>query len=390
MNVKRYSKALIYLGLLLFQKGEKQRGLRLIRQGLTANPGVIPTLQHGPPVAQRLLKAVQCKAGKARNASIEVNTRSPSAEVYINNRMVGFGKKVKVSNLPAGKYFVRVVQDGMRNWGKSVLVRANATKRVWSRPRRSPRFYYFQDLCKKLVAFKSDEAEKILDELKRISYKIQMKQIFIGCFYPTTGDAGSLKWFMLKKQQKASNGNMNISGNLERRVRLLAKLSKEMGIPMSNPTVPSFSQFSVPATTETCEEPSKISLSSAAAVKKHWNHSVGENIVVYTKFGFRMQGKVLAIQGKVLTLEVSKRGKASAILKKIKVNKTVVRSSWMLDTKFDSGYRAGERLIVITRYGIKVSGVLVKDDGDKIRIKTKEGTGNIAWKTISRVIRRDR
>lgn len=386
-------KSLLYLGCLLYRKGSKKLGRRRLVQGILINPNASPPTDLNA-AEQQLVRAVRCNLSKERTASLNVKVRSNSAEVYINGFLVGFGPQ-KVTVLP-GEYYVKVTLDGYRHWGRRVKVRSGQTRNVRVYTRRSPRQQFYQNFCPKLM--KSTESEQLTDEMRKIAMTMHSKRLWVGCFEPTrSGASGKLKWFALNlnSSSKVQRGTASISSSLRVRWNTLGNAIKSLGVRVA-PTASapnSLRLFPKILARSSCLNPDAIKLSPLLPPKRAssagWLASVGDVIVVYTKYGFRLQGKVLAIEGSKLSLQVAQKSSPPE-LRTVKIDRSMVKLHWGLGKPQYQGYLIGERLVVQTKYKLNILGVVVSASEKRLRLKTKQGIENLPWSMLTKVVRRDR
>ena len=394
MNRKGARKSLLYLGCLLYRKGNKSLGRRRLTQGILINPNASPPTDLNA-AEQQLVQAVRCNLSKAKAATVNIKVRSASAEVYVNGYLIGFGPQSVM--IPPGEYYVKVTQDGYRHWGRRVRVRAGQKRNVSVYLRRSPRQSYYKAMCPKLMSIK--ESEQLTDELKKISMTMHAKRLWIGCFKPNSGGTtGTLRWMTIDRSAstpKASSGSVSISSSLRVRWNTIGNVLKTLGLQVAPTSLApaSIMQFPAIRARASCLDPNAIKLSPLLPPKQKssagWLASVGDVIVVYTKYGFRLQGKVLKILGDNLIMQVTENSSPPE-LRTVKIHRKMVKLHWGLGKPQHRGYLIGERLVARTKYGLNVLGVVVSANREQIRLKTKQGIENLPWSTIRSLVRRDR
>ncbi len=385
-------KALFFTGILQFRKGQKSRGIRTLKKAILLDPDAeLPS--EFDDNEKELIRAIKCQMGKQKTASIIIRT-APDGAVYLNGRLVGFGS-MTIDNLVPGEYFLTVARDGYRNWGRKVRLRPGQRRSIRSFNRRSPQYSFYSSLCSKLAACK--EGEQLTDELKKALQMFRnqaVSRIFVGCFAPVAdGESGYLNWYALSSQGNAKKGVAKIPTGQASRVKSLLNALQSIGVQIMETSLPPINQHRYFKTKGSCKDPRKIALRPLGEELQHsrpvWTESPGDHVVIYTRYGFRIQGTVIAINGSILTLQISSNYRDPAFLQEVKIDRKNVKWSFILGPQQEGGFRIGERLIVQTIYDLNIHGTLVADDGDRIRLRTKFGITSIPWSLIRRMIRRD-
>ncbi|HAA53262.1 MAG TPA: hypothetical protein DCE42_00820 [Myxococcales bacterium] len=384
-------------GILQFRAGQKKRGIRFVRRGLQVYPTAsLPTQLSA--VEKKLVKAIRCQMSKDKPATLTVKARKGGGVVYINGNRVGVGETT--IKLPPGKYMITMSKDGYRNWGRKLTLRVGQKKTVTASHQRSPRASFYRSLCETLE--KKPVGEPLTDQMTsylRTLRRQSVERLLIGCFAPSKNNkSGVVTWYSVDRDsKKATKAKGRIKGAEAAQKKVLTKMLKSIGLDAQS-DLPAVNTFQFPASPGTCDDPMSIQIVKPKKVEprkrpvpkvKKWNVAVGDWIVVYTKYGFRLQGKVVGVNHPVLTLAVATGRRAPSELKEVKISRKLAKWSWILGPKQEGGFRVGERLIVQTIYRVNVSGTLVSDDGDKIQIKTRQGVESIPWAAIRRLLRRD-
>ncbi|TNE44162.1 MAG: PEGA domain-containing protein [Deltaproteobacteria bacterium] len=401
MNRQGSRKSLLYLGCLLYRKGRKKLGRRRLTQGILIEPNAAPPTSLNA-AEQQLVQALRCQLGKTKLGTLKIKSRSAANELYVNGYLVGFGSMTL--QVPPGEYYVKVTRDGYRHWGRRVRIRSGRTKRVSIYMRRSPRNRFYEGLCKSLL--KSSVGEQLTDEMKKLGLTIKSgasasanKLIWVGCFKPSGGGGtGKLTWFSLdfsKSDAQAIKGEVSVpSGNSARWSALSGAIQKAgINVSSSAQAPSSFMMYPAIRTQSVCLNPDAIKLSPLLPPKQNssggWLASVGDVVVVYTKYGFRLEGKVSSINGDVLTMQVSE-GSNPPELRSVKIHRKMVKLHWGLGKAQHKGLHVGERLVVRSVHGLNVVGVVVSSNAKALRLKTRQGVATLAWTSIQSVIKRDR
>lgn len=401
MNRQGSRKSLLYLGCLLYRKGRKKLGHRRLTQGILIEPNAAPPTSLNA-AEQQLVQALRCRLGKAKLGTLKIKSRHAGNEVYVNGYLVGFGSMTM--QVPPGEYYVKVTRDGYRHWGRRVRIRSGRTKRVSIYMRRSPRNRFYEGLCSNLL--KSGSNEQLTDEMKKLGLTIKSgasasanRLIWVGCFKPAgNGSTGKVNWFSLdyaKSGASALKGSFSVSSGNSARWSALTKAFQKSGLKVSSSAKPPSSFMLYPAirTQAVCLNPDAIKLSPLLPPKQNssggWLASVGDVVVVYTKYGFRLEGKVTAINGDNLTMQVAE-GTNPPELRSVKLNRKIVKLHWGLGKAQHKGLHVGERLIVRSIHGLNVMGVVVSSNASALRLKTRQGVASMPWSSIKSVIKRDR
>lgn len=393
-------KSLLYLGCLLYRKGDKSLGRRRLTQGILIEPTASPPTSLNA-AEQQLVQAMRCRLGKAKRGKLKLKTPFPGVEVHVNGYLVGFGS-LEVE-LPPGEYYVKATLDGYRHWGRRIEVRSGQTRNVSVYMQKSPRYTDYTTLCAKLN--QSQAGEQLTDEMKKIRLTLQtgaagsVKLLWFGCFKPTGGgSAGTLTWFAANFAQpnvQALKGSFSVSAGFLARWNALGGSLKKTGAEIASTEVVSQSTMLYPAipTSAVCIDPDAIQLSPLLPPQQSssggWSVSVNDDVVVYTKYGFRLQGKVLDIKGNILILQVAEESEP-AELQAVKINRDLVQLHWSLGKKQYRGYHIGERLVVRSVHGLTLLGNVVSSNPQGLRLKTKQGVESLPWPLIKQVLRRDR
>ena len=378
-------------GLLYWRKGEKAAGMKMMQTGILLDPKSAEMPEAFSDAEKEMIAAVRCKLSTQRTSTLTIQAFDPRTELYLNDKFVGLGK-VDLKDLRPGEYMIKTMLDGYRHYKRKFLL--GKSGRVFARNRPGPRIHFYEELCKKFPSISNDEQLK--DELKAAASTLRLKKdhvtrFLVGCFQPSgNGNVGTLKWFALEGD-KMQKGSWSVPPSTKARIRGLNKLVSALGLQASSQE-PSMSQYASLAPQDGCKEPNNIELPPLMPPKSDppmWTVSPGDAITLSTHHGFRLQGTVVAIDGETLTLEVSKNKSDPAVLRQVKIQRKEVKWTFILGPKQEGGFRIGERLIVISVFGLVIHGVLASDDGEKMRLQTKHGSEVIPWSMIRRVIRRD-
>lgn len=389
--MKEMRRARLSAGLLYWRKGEKPRAMKMMQTGILLRPKDQSLPDELSEQEKEMIGAVRCNLSKAPLSTLTIQAKDPRTELYLNDKFVGFGKVV-LKDLRPGEYMVKMMLDGYRHYKRKYQLRKSG--RVFARNRPGPRISFYEELCQKFP--KIQNTEQLKDELKAAASALRIKgdtvkRLLIGCFQPSgDGSSGSLKWFSLQGEQM-QKGTVSLNNSMRARVRSLRKLVSALGL-QADTKEPELIQYASLAPQGTCKDPNNIELPPLMPPKSEppvWTVSPGDSITLSTRYGFRMQGKVIAIEGDLLTLEVSRKKNDPEALRQVKINRKEVKWTFILGPKQEGGYRIGERLLVVTVFGIVVRGVLASDDGEKMRLQTNRGNEIIPWAMIRRVIRRD-
>lgn len=400
MNRHGARKSLLYLGCLLYRKGDKSLGRRRLTQGILINP------QAAPPTSlnaeeQQLVQAMRCRLGKARTGKLVLKTPFPAVEVYVNGYLIGFGSSQL--ELPPGEYYVKATLDGYRHWGRRIEVRSGQTRNVSVYMQKSPRHAYYTSLCGKLG--QSQAGEQLTDEIKKIRLTMQtgaagnVKALWFACFKPQgSGNTGTLTWYGMDFSQEsaqAQKGTLSLPTGFKVRWNALGNILQKVG---SSPAPTSQAPDSVmlyPAipSSAVCIDPEAIRLSPLLPPQQSssggWLVSTNDSVVIYTKYGFRLQGKVLEIRGDMLILQVAEETEPQE-LQAVKIDRKQVQLHWSLGKQQHRGYRIGERLVVRSIHGLTLLGNVVSSTAQELRLKTRQGVETLPWAMIKTVFRRDR
>ncbi len=378
-------------GLLYWRKGEKPLGMKMMQTAILLNPTATEMPEAFSEQEKEMIAAVRCKVSEQPASTLTIQGFDPRTELYLNDKFVGLGK-VELKDLRPGEYMIKMMLDGYRHYKRKFLL--GKSGRVFARNRPGPRIHFYEELCKKFPSIQNDEQLK--DELKAAASTLRIKKdhvtrFLVGCFQPSGGgNVGTLKWFALQND-RMQKGSLSIPSSTKARIRSFAKLISALGL-SSKSKEPSMFQYASLPPQSGCKEPNSIDLPPLMPPKSDppmWTVSPGDAITLSTHHGFRLQGTVAAIDGETLTLEVSKKKSDPNALRQVKIQRKEVKWTFILGPKQEGGFRIGERLVVISIFGLVVHGVLAADDGEKMRLQTKHGNEIIPWSMIRRVIRRD-
>ena len=386
-------RARIAAGLLYLRKGERAQGLKVLQTGILLEPKKATEQPEISEKEKEMIEAASCHLASGTPASLLLESSHPGTELYLNDRFVGLGR-AELTGLRAGTYMIKAMLDGYRHFKRSYTLGKGAKGRVSIRVRPGPRLRSYEELCEKFT--KITDNEQLKDELKALASLLkskteESKRLLLGCFKPSgNGDTGSLLWFSLS-QDAVKKGTARITAEMSARLRAGGPLLQSLGL-RAEGGVPSMMQYPLLPQRSGCPDPSKIELPALMPSRSEppmWTVSPGDIITLSTRYGFRMQGKVTAIDGEVLTLEVSTNKRDNEALQRVQIHRKEVKWTFILGPKQEGGYRIGERLIILTVFGTSASGSLAADDGEKLRLQTKRGTEVFPWSMIRRVIRRD-
>jgi hypothetical protein len=387
-------KSLLYLGCLLYRKGDRKLGWQRIAQGILLDPDASPPFDLNAE-EQQLVQAVRCNLGQTKLGTLEIKMPKPTGEIYINGVFAGFGSSS--FSLPPGNYFITVMHDGSRHWGRRMEVREaqKTTANVFFQ--RSPNADFYNNFCPTLL--KSQQGEQLNDEMKKFAEFLQVQRLWIGCYQPDKGNetSGQIRWMHIRRSgaswDKATTGSVKIGSSLTARWNALNSVLRGVTIQIAQNSPQHLMLYPILRTKGACIDPNVIQLNPLMPTKQEaksgWLASVGDMIVVYTNYGFRLQGKVLRIEGDILTLQVAET-KQPPELQAVRIYRRMVQHHWSLGPIQQRDCRVGERLMIHTIYGFQIQGTVVSANDDTLRIKTRQGLENIPWSIVDKLIRRDR
>jgi hypothetical protein len=381
MTRKRYQSALLHLAMLQYQKKENESAWRHLSRGILLQPKVIPAGALRP-VERKIIEAGRCKLANGNRGNLTIKTKDPAASVFINDQLVGFGT-LTLRGLPAGEYYITVQQDGFRRWGRRKLrLQPGASKTVYARNFSSPQRRNYEAVCNDLMPLK--EGEQLTDKLKDTALTFRVQRLWFGCFKPdASGEAGDIHWFTIDKSKSSpvgKRGTIPMPSGLSTQVQLLSRMTSALGFPAPSTLPTKVNQYVILKKQGSCPNLSSLLGRLMAPVKKY--------VIVYTKYGFRIQGKLLKETASYISVGVAQSG--TGVLKEVRVPSNMVRFKWQLGPMQQEGFRIGERIVVQTIYGISTIGRLVSIDVEEVAIKTRYGVEKIKRGMIKKMVKRDR
>ncbi|MEM1008537.1 MAG: PEGA domain-containing protein [Myxococcota bacterium] len=342
--------------------------------------------------AKSLLNAVRCVLSQQKLSVVELRTRVRGASCWLNGRWVGSGRVVRLSLLP-GTYLLRVRRDGYRRTKRVLHVRSGQNLAVDLRLRRGPRFQFFQARCQRLLRTRS--MESVRDQLRFIREEVMGRSetgraqqgVFVGCLVKKRGRLLRLYWFWYARRLR--RGVLRLSAR-EIQKKIFSAVARVLKWPVPSSFSPPPVIFPRLLRQARCVSPKSIVFAkerrrarARARAAQLWKVLPGDYISIAMRYGFFLQGKVEAIQGKKLILSASDVDSS----KHLSVFRQDVRWVFILGPKQQGGYRLGERLMVLTKMGIRLFGVLTSDDGHQLWLRTKLGTESIRWSWVAKVYR---
>lgn len=381
-----YQTSLLHLSMLLYRKKEKESAWRFLTRGILMQPGVIP---QGAlrPAERKVIEAGRCRLANGNKANLIIKTKTPGTAVYINDHLVGFGT-LRLNNLPAGEYYISTREAGYRRWGrKRFRLPAGATRTVYARNMSSPQASFYRSLCKELMLLKEGEQlnDKMKDVIRTLQLKSNKKRAWIGCYKPDKSQlGGTIHWFTARftgDSGTAKRGTIPVPAGFEEKFQVLATLTRAMGY--STPSKLPSSSMLYPILKK------RASCPNFDTLLNRFMHPIVKYVILYTKLGFRVQGRLIRKTQKNYFIEVASSTQPTE-LKTVKVPVSMVRFKWDLGGLQQQGFRLGERIVVQTIFGVSTSGTLVSIDVEEVKIKTKLGIESIQRPIIKSMFKRDR